>query len=532
MIQMGNANSSKFNILSNLPPELVLLIISYLHINDVAHCLLVCSRWHEVISYLSPYWISVAVRVIGLSKNAATRCASLSTFTSPRSFYIAAKKHKVKVKSMRFKYSMVDLQPSEEVLYTNYLSVRGNVLVRTQKVIDSDGQKMELVVEKLQRKNYGNVQSIASICTLPICQGPWSSGIVWAQVARGCLFWVTTDGVWNGHDLKADRRLFCWKEHLLRDGHGVCITCCDNCFLTVVAYWSPVSPSEKSHLSTCSLQIVKLGSRDGESTSEQILPWKSFQTNHNHRVFVNHDSRYWIRQGFVLSDSETKCDGVCDSHKIVLQSDCCTTIQRLQMPEAKLTDPKCIHCHYSLESRELRNVNQNSKVALSSDSQLMGMVFNRRLYVWKLKEQIATQLISSGSLTCVQMSNVVNLVALGHVYSVVAYLTGTHVMDYTLHVILTQTGETLIEYRRIEKFYNWSFCCQLDPLHRFDFLCDHDSEWLDDVQHSIPAMPLSTVHNHHGRVHLESVALSSDKPNLFQSWRRHWRCAINHAYRK
>ena len=533
---MGNANSSKYNILSNLPPELVLLIVSYLHINDVARCLLVCLRWHEVISNLSPFWINAAVKVIGLTRNAAIRCALSTTFTSPRYFYIAAKKHKMKVKSSRFKYSMVDFQCSEQLLFTNCLNIRGNVLVRTRKVKDGDKQKMELVVEKLQEKR-GHVKSVNSICTFPICrdpnQGQWSPGIVWAHVDDDCLLWVTTDGVWNGHDLKADLRLFSWKDHLLRDGHGVNISCCDKCFLTVAAYWSPVSPSEKSHISTCSLQLVKLGSKDEESTLKPILFWKSFRAEHNHSVFVDHDSRYWIRKGFVLSESRTKCDGVCESHKIILQCDCCTTIQRLQMPEVTLTDPKCIHCHYALEYGENRR--QSSEIALSSDIQLMGMVSNRRLRVWELKEfskEIPTQMISSGALTCLQTCSSVKLVALGHIYSVIACLTGAHLMDYKLNVVLTQTGETLIEYRRIEKFYNWSFCCQIDPLHRFEFLHDQDSEWLDDIQHSIPITPFSTLHNHHGRIHLESVSLScSNKPNLFQSWRRHWRCAINHAYR-
>ena len=539
---MGNS-PAKFDILSHLPPELVLVIISYLQLKDVARCLLVCRQWNKVISNLGPYWRNAAVRVIGFSRDAIGRCSE--SFVTPKDFYVAATKHKSVVKALKLKSSQIEL-PTEaaQSLFTHCLFVKDGMLVRTQKTeAQNQNQKYQcaLSVETVD----STYRSSRRVCSLPL--HPNDRAIVWAFVSRDVLFWVTRNGSWNGYDLRADTELFHWSGHLLKDGQGVTISCCEKCFLVVGTHWHPTPPNQSSHHSTCSMQVVKMcvgnSGTSGRVTPavKEVLPWEILRTNHSHSVYVNHDSRYWIRELLVLPQSDQKDEGgICRSHNIIMQCDCCTVMQSFAMPEKELSRPICLNCQFNLQSSPANDTtkpsvrNLSSEVCLSSDAQLLGMVFNNKLHVWKCRESEAskfTELLSDSVLTRNQTGtcNRVKLVALGHIFSIVGYLDDTYMMDYKLHVISTQTGEILSEYRRIEKFYDWNLCCQVDPLHKFHFVCEGSDDWLNDIQSNIPAAPVVTVHNHHGRINMEAVALNRTSA---QSWRQHWRCALNPIFRR
>ena len=541
---MGNS-SAKFDILSHLPPELVLAIISCLHLKDVTKCLLVCRQWNKVISNLGSYWRSEAGRVIGLSKNAINRCSH--SFSTPRDFYVAAVKHKSVVKSIKFKCSQIELSTlstDEPSVFTHCLFARDGMLVQTQKIsVANHNQKYQcsLSLEKVE----STCRNSQSVCSLPL--DPNDCAIAWAYASKNFLFWVTRNGTWNGYDLRTDTELFHWRGHLLKDGQGVGIGCCEKCLLVVATHWYPTSSNQSTHNSTFSMQIAKLCVGDSDNGEEDpgvknVLPWEIFRMNHKHSCFVNHDSRYWIRELLVLPNSENKGEeGICQSHGIILQCDCCTVTQSFTMPGKQLTKPTCLNCQYSLncdqenDTTEVSTRRLSSKVCLSSDKQLLGMVFDNKLHVWKCRdnqESMHTELLSVAALTRKQTSacNEVKLAALGHIFSIVGYLDDMHLMDYKLHIVSTQTGETLSQYRRVEKFYDWSFCCRVDPLHKFYFVCDQENDdWLNDIQCNVPDAPIMTLHNHYGRINVEAVALSKTAK---QGWRKYWRCALNPIFRR
>ena len=518
---MGNT-APKFDIISNLPPELVLLTISYLCVTDVAHCLLVCRIWYDIISNLAPYWQDITIRHIGLSKNAVLRCSPL--FPTPRGFYIAAKKHKSRLRATKFKCEQIATQYT--TFFTHCLDANSDTVVRTQRLSVNQNQPSNaIILERLYSTSPYTPPEIHSVCSYPL---RLNSSVAWAYANNDYLFWVTRSGMWNGYDLVENLQLFCWNGSLLKDGKGITVSCCNKCFLVFAVHWAPVHLDQNNHYSTCSMQVVKLGDR--QSRTRKILPWKLFRVNHNHSVFVNYDSRYWIRETIVLSESETKQEGICQSHRMILQCDCCTVSQTLTMPECQMSEPQCINCNFDLEYGAVKRPivrDLSSEITLSSDRNLMGMVFDRKLHVWKLgnSPELSTtaSLVVQGK-TC----NRIVLVALGHLYSIIAYLCDSYLMDYTLHVVSVQTGETLAVYQRTERFYDWDLCCQVDPLHKFHFLCNENEEWLNDIQcNNIPDTPVVTLHNHHGRIHMEAIALNK---NTQRSWRKHWRLALRRNF--
>lgn len=512
---MGNFNSSaKFDIIVNLPPELILLVLSYLSITDVTHCLLVCRMWHEIISDLGPYWNRAAARMVGMSVNAVVRCAS--SFSTPRDFFIAARKNKHKMKSIKFSCAWVDFSLPTNLQFTHCLYARDGTMARVQKInCVNQNQSNQLVVERVS--DYGLTKRISSVSSLLLHP---HSRIAWAYASNKHLFWVTRSGVWNGFDLQSNTQLFQWEGHLLKNGEGVAISCCKQCFLAVAVHWESCCLDQNAHHSTHSMQIMSLGEEPRE-----VVNWKVCKVSHNHSVFVNHDSRYWIRETFVLSETSVKHNGVCKQHRIVLQSDCCTLVQSLKMdvPKVKLTEPECINCCYSMEYREIEpsSRDRSSEVVFSSDKLLMGMIFDHDLYTWKWED--TPKLINVASLPQLHTCNVVKLVALGHLYAIIAYLFDTHLMEYQLCIVSVQTGEIFAEYRKSEKFYDWKFCCHIDPLHKFYFMCDgsHGQDWLNDIH--CRSGSIITLHNHNGKIHFESISLNS---RASQSWRRHWRCIV------
>lgn len=550
---MGNAiPATKFDILSHLPPELVLEIISYLSVREVAKCTLVSRKWSHLIAYLTPFWSSAAAKFVGLSKNIIS--TSIGSFSSPKDYFILAVKHKNTVKSIKLTPTHIRHPIPKELLFTHCLEAKQGSIVQIQKISQTENRKQrcDLVVDKLTRANYspdGTVSKNVAILTIKNL-----SHIVWAHVTDTHLYWVNTNGLWSGYDLNSKKTVFNWKNPLLKEGRGVTVGKCNSCSVVVISHWFPTALCSQDYYSTYALQILKLGDRP--QSQQNLVQWKVVQKKHNHDFFAHHDSRYWLRQSFVLSNADENQDGVCHSHTLVLQGDCCTMVQALETSTKDLGEiedndmgvgfgkPYCINCdHHMLYDEEtavsIRSV--SSAVTHSSDEELLGQVFNNRLYVWQLNKfknqdsqldrpRSDLKLRSNSSLVRNQTGTCssIKLVALGHALSIVAYINSSYLMDYTLQIVHTHTGEVLSEFRRIEKFYNWSLCCQIDPFHKFYFMY-RDDKWLNDIQCQVPQSPVTTVHNHHGKVHMEAIQL---KKTVMQSWRKHWRCAVNYGLRE
>ena len=555
---MGNT-SVKLDIISCLPRELVLIIVSHLSLKDVASCLLVSQSWNEIISHLAPYWWTAIERMVGLSREAILRSAQ--SFSTPRALFIAAKKYKAKAGSNKLKTSPVGFPPSTDVQFTLCLEAN-ELIVRSKKVKESNQNcRYRLSLERVLSQS--NVDSgktdirVESVAEYSLVNG---SSVAWAHTTGDNLYWVTRRGSWKGINFKSQEEVFSWDNNLLNNGCGVTIACCEDCSMLVASQWMPLA-GDNANQSAYALQVVSLG-RNREGTPRELVGWKMFQDHHNHPLFLHHDSRYWIRETLITSKSHGKRqnggNALCRQHTLVIQSDCCAVLHTIELQDSykleqcrsneteeaeqqqvRIGPGHCINCVRGMkydDSSEEKHYTRNvsSGVNISSDHTLMGMVFKNELHVWKFSpdtmshtDNTHVELVSKAVLKGMSESsgggpsNSIRLVALGHNLSIIAYHHDTYMMDYQLHIVMTYTGEVVMELRHIERFYDWKLCCQVDPLHKFYFMT-LDEEWLNSIQcnNIVPITPIVTVHNHNGRMHIE--AIQCYRPE--QSWRKHWRC--------
>jgi hypothetical protein len=580
---MGNS-AAKFDIISNLPRELVAIIICHLSQRDVANCLLVSHSWSDIIRNLAPYWWSAIERHIGLSREAIVRSAA--SFSTPKALFIASKKYKIQVGSNKLRSCPVDYFPAMDLQFTLCMEAKEMTIVRSQKLKENSVDSMlnqncqyGILVERVNQftSDCGTELEIEPVATFPLIN---DTSVAWAHVAGDNVYWVTRRGVWTGLNYKTQEEIFSWKNNLLNNGCGVTVACCNDCSMLVASQWMPLGAGDGvNNRSAYALQVVSLGGtrekEEGEGDGEkrggkqprELVGWKMFQANHSHPLFLHHDSRYWIRETIVASKSHgrQKSGTLCHKHTLVVQSDRCTVVHTIEVENInssgqnstdsqdvahiRIGAGECINCTYKLkyddESGQDKHTyntrNISSAVNISSDESLLGMVFKKELHVWKFSPDSATyntentastdlELVSKATLKSKSESssveeggnsNSITLVALGHNLSIVAYHNDTYVMDYRVNVVMTHTGEILMEFRRIERFYDWSLCCQVDPLHKFYFMM-LDEEWLNSIHpnNAIPSTPIVTLHNHHGRLHTE--AIQCYKPG--QTWRKHWKC--------
>ncbi len=534
LCKMGGINSrKKLDIIAELPQELVLEIVSYLSIREVAKCSLVSKNWNSIMSNCS-YWNTAASKIISFLKH-----SPFIHWSSPKQFFISVLQRKADIQGLHLTPSHIRHSVPQELLFTQCLNTGQHCIIRTQTLTKeengNDHTYDELVVDQL----VGIPHIPDGICSDTIACLPLDeqTHIIWACVENDLLYWVTTGGQWTCYDLVSKSIVFDCNVPLLKDDQRIIVTKCKDCSMAVLSFWFPCHnayPRQTVYI----FQAVRLG--DKHSTSVQLGPLKKVQRKHCHNVFMETDSRYWTRCSRLVSTSEDKDSGVCRSHSFVLQSDSSVMVHSLQadyekkdIPIINFGNPSCIYCDFQLghDSQDFIPRSLDSEIVVSSDGSLLGQVFNNRLYIWRISKKTNKFEIVSNSLLShnhTSSCNSVKLVAIGRAFSILAYMDKGYLLDYKLQVLQTNTGEVLSEFRRVERFFNWSLCCQIDPLHKFSFLHDED-DWLNDVHGKIPACPIITVHNHHGRIHMEALQLRGTKD---QTWSKNWRCAINYGLRE
>ena len=329
---MGNsAGKVKFDIVSRLSPELIFVIVGFLKPKHILQCLLVCQTWHQVITHLDPYWKERAVVKAGLTWEAAR--LSLHSFPSSRLFYVAARRYMTRLRKSRFQYARIGALEMEienfQFVRIRCLQARAGILVhmvRTDRE-DRDGTELGVVVQRMSHD--GPRVVVTDLYSVSL--GQYSS-LAWAYADSHSLLWVARAGMWGGYwvgEKGQDSVSFCTLHPLINDGQVVKLGCCTKCQLVVAAYWSQSLAAMET---VCMLQAVKLS---GGCCREVMKP-KALKMSHSHGVFIHRDSRVWLRETLVLSASEEKDDGVCRSHRLVLQCDCCTVLHALSLGGARV----------------------------------------------------------------------------------------------------------------------------------------------------------------------------------------------------
>lgn len=537
---MGGINSKqKVDIISLLPTELVLGIVSYLSTGEVAKCSLVSKHWNLIISNLTSYWIAAASKIIGFLQSPPS---ITEHWSSPKQFFIAVASRKAEVQDLQFMPSHIRHTVPRELVFTQCLDAGQQCIVRVQTLAaaeesaDDNHCRYELVVDQLG----GIPQILDGICSETIARLPLDeqTHILWAHIENGLLYWVTTAGQWSCYDLLTQNILFDSQIALLKfEDQRIVVTKCKDCSMVVLSFWFPchnTHPRQTSYI----FQTVRLGDRC--SIPVQLGPVKKVQRKHCHNVFIEDDSRYWTRSSHLVSTSADKEGRVCLSHSLIFQCDSSVMVHSVHTdgekkvtPIINFSKPSCIYCDFQLghDSQDFIPRSIDSEVVASSDGSLLGQVLNNELYIWGINKSNKFEMVSHSSLSANHTSscNSVQLVAVGRAFSILAYMDKGYLLDYKLQVLQTSTGKVLAEFRRVERFFNWSLCCQIDPLHKFYFLHDEDG-WLSDVCADIPPTPVVTVHNHHGRMHMEALQLMRTDQQTTRS--KNWRCAINYGLRE
>ena len=526
---MGNAHS-KFDIMSNLPPEIVLQILGFLDETSVQRCLLVCRTWQQVIAHLDPYWNDRAVAALGLTRE--TVRLYRPRFPTARLFYMAARRRTLMIQRNNYNFINVDYESvfgGSTVIQC--LQTKGGLVVHTVRtnedmwgVDDSYYSQTKIMVHKIESG------LVSELYCVPV--GPWSVDLVWAYATASHLYWVSQCGAWRSYLVDQEGTVeldFQWRQPLVNDGEGVSMSCCNKCQLVAAVHWGQTRQEQTS----CTLQLTQLQDFTDRNNVEHTPPSTAhIALRHRHNVYINHDPRQWLREVLVLPTSKETVEGRCLSHKLVLQCDCCAVMVTFHYPGPVFTSQCCIHCSSNLTYSHpdiLTAIREtSSEVCLSADQSLLGMVFDNSIVVHQISDLESTpNLFSRAPLhqRPAVLCNGVKTVAVGKIYSLVCYENKVCLMDYQVHIVLNQTGQTLSKLVRTENLRRQHID---DPLHRL-YLLAQDEEWLNDLHSDLPLVPMIAIHNTHGCMIVESTGAKRTRSP--HQWRQHWTRAINYTFR-
>lgn len=76
----------KLDVLTSLPPELMLKVLGYLRAKDISRCLSVSKRWYVLIGNFDPIWRRIYIREFGLSS--AILQDLIPRFSSAKDLYL------------------------------------------------------------------------------------------------------------------------------------------------------------------------------------------------------------------------------------------------------------------------------------------------------------------------------------------------------------------------------------------------------------------------------------------------------------
>ena len=96
---MGNkwiSACAKRDFVLELPPEVCVVVLSFLRLSEVLTCLLVCRRWRDTILKLSLYWTN-QIQKLGMR---APKGSLLPPLASYKDFYLAAKRYRFEVEAL------------------------------------------------------------------------------------------------------------------------------------------------------------------------------------------------------------------------------------------------------------------------------------------------------------------------------------------------------------------------------------------------------------------------------------------------
>ena len=416
--------------LSQLPPELLREIVSYLEGSAGLALLRVSRRLHDVVGGLHSYWKKSCIDgVTVLCEDDVRRPLEAGNFSGPREFFVAKQRHTTMAVGRPLKSGAVSRKytgrsGNKDFINSDFKFVENGIVVEVIPSSNDPSTEAIVVVEFDCKTN--SFRKIFS-CPIPECHH-----VTTAYASPKHLLYATECGIWTGYDLHSKTKLYSFKGSELTE--AVTTGCCDKCFLVVYPDLC-IDTQHSKRQYYWSLEILKLGKKKQPTQQFNIR----FPAEHIHDSLT--PFALLVGEVYVIPSSEkTDNGGFCKSHEIIVQCGPVVAIYRLESPATLITQPLKIFCALCEDpERRMEDVHifeydfpSNGGIVISKDRTLLGMLYSSCLTVWNLqtyKEERCVDVDVWGPST--------ELLALGKIYSIL----GSDENRGKLQIIYTQTGE-------------------------------------------------------------------------------------------
>lgn len=470
------------DFLTHLPSELSGRIIAYLSVEDVLNSLLVCKSWNRILGDCTLYWQTCA-RNIGLTELFLKE--KQQKYGGLKSLCVSALSHCKYVQSLVSRAIVLARSPDDTGC--SYVYAGHGIALRYEEV-NSNNHSVVLVERMNTPHSMVQLSSFA--------MSAYSSRVKWAAASDNYVLWKQLDGKWNGcsTDSRMNGELDTWEDDPVSQGFHS-ITFCHKCHLVAI-----MSEAEDD-CEVWDFQVVKLV-RGKTAPRKMVYPIPLEQIQ---KVGVIKKRHFLGGEVTLLSEVPQKKAGrgFCQSHRVLLQVDGCIAIHRLEaldmdhmmlihhlLPDSKLSKPLHVFRPSNDEALTMDIMDISSReppsFCLSSDRKLVGVVYERYLYVWNIdtyREESCADLIS------LNLPNDTQCIALGSVYTVLASNSWG-----TCAIVATRTGELLVEGKLPESTFNPSAYRSS----RYTFHPPLQQGWLSGFDY-FDFWPLSLVFDHYAK---------------------------------
>ena len=502
---MATVHPRLVDFVSQLPPEVVLDIVSNLGVEDVVRCLLVSKRWHDTLCGLEPYWRRACLEY-GLPEHVVRKLKL--RYPTSRALLFAARQHRQSICATPPQcFTLSEAYPYNAHYACQY--TRGGIIVGT---VYRDFRPKEIVVERVRHRSMSKVRTLH-----PQFESTAENRIIWGYLVKEFLLFVTASGIWSAYDIGTNSHLFHWRSEAMYDS-DIRIGCCAKCLLVCTAKLV----SFRNEESYWDLRILKVG-RDATRTP-RLTKLKVFTGN---REITLRRASCGMKKVWLLSGSKhVDCDGFCRAHTLLIQWAHTIVAHNLtskaktwilsQRPHSLFTIP-CRREHAELAI--VRNYGLNTEFSLSTDSKLIGVIFQSHLHVWDIS---TSEKLSSVEIVLERYSyEQMKLIALGHVYSIVGLE-----FKNTVLVVATQTGKVVLKYTEFAQRHG-----RMVPPY-IEFLSAVSEDWLTDITCPCSSATPALVYWNKTNRCIEGVAFGQAysfetdtdevKPSQSRSW-WHWK---------
>ena len=333
-----------FDILSNLPPELVLKITSYLRPRDVLRCMSVCRNWNGVLSVreMAPFWRRACVYA-GLPESYAHEQIKRSKY--PSELFHETRLHREVFKSLTPELNVITGQhPFESSTKCEYAGQ--GLFVKT--VDFSSLSYEETVIGELS----SDCKSIKKIDSM---SGEYGQ-VSWAAIVADNLVWQTQNSHWFRYNIQNHtfhKMLF----SKLQMGMGDTIGYCRHCLFIIAA-----GTENTMHGYSWIFRFFKVEGDDERPKEHKAkVPIPPGITQFIPRPVKAH----------LIADDED-----CSSHRLIIQGGTGACVFKVTHKNGIELSPKPIgtlNPFYDSDAAVMV-VNTTSEMTLSQDERLIGMV--------------------------------------------------------------------------------------------------------------------------------------------------------------